>query len=77
MNMSDVKKGSASFKLDWVDVWGVAKNALLVAGAAGLAVVAQNLHVLDLGSYGPLVVPIIAVGLDTAIKWMKNNSKED
>lgn len=73
--MSEKPEGSPAFKLDLGDVWGVAKNALLVAGAAGLAVVAQNLHVLDLGSYGPLVVPIIAVGLDTAIKWMKNNSK--
>jgi hypothetical protein len=26
--MSDVKKGSASFKLDWVDVWGVAKAVM-------------------------------------------------
>jgi len=75
MIMSDEKKGSPAFKMDWADVWGVAKNALLVAGAAGLTVVAQNLHVLDMGMYGPLVVPIIAVGLDTAIKWMKNNSK--
>lgn len=73
--MSDEKKGSPAFKMDWADIWGVGKNALLVAGAAGLAVIAQNLHVLDIGMYGPLVVPIIAVGLDTAIKWMKNNSK--
>ena len=73
--MSDKKKGSPAFTMDWADIWGVGKNALLVAGAAGLAVVAQNLHVLDIGMYGPLVVPIIAVGLDTAIKWMKNNSK--
>jgi hypothetical protein len=41
-----------------------------------LTVVAQNLHVIDLGSLGPLVVPIVAVGLDTAIKWMKNNAAE-
>lgn len=74
--MADEKKGSPAFKMDWADLWGVGKNALLVGGAASLAVVAQNLHVLDLGMYGPLVVPIIAVGIDTAIKWMKNNSKD-
>ena len=71
-----MNEGSARFKLNWADVSGVAKNAALVGGAAALTVVAQNLHVIDLGALGPLVVPIIAVGLDTAIKWMKNNAAE-
>ena len=74
--MSNEKKGSPAFKMDWADLWSVSKNALLVAGAAGLTVLAENLDVVDIGLYTPLVVPIIAVGLDTAIKWMKNNSKE-
>lgn len=69
-----MNEGSPRFKLDWSDVSGVVKNALLVGGAAALTVVAQNLHVIDLGTLGPLVVPIVAVGLDTAIKWMKNNA---
>jgi hypothetical protein len=68
--------GSKKFKLDIADLWGVGKGALLVGGAAALTYVAQNLGQLDLGTYGPLVVPIIAVGLDTAIKWLKDNSKE-
>jgi hypothetical protein len=68
--------GSAKFKLNWSDIIGVGKNAALVGGAAALTVVAQSLGTIDLGTYGPLVVPIIAVGLDTAIKWMKNNAAE-
>ena len=71
-----MNEGSARFKLNWADIAGVAKNAALVGGAAALTVVAQNLHVVDLGTLGPLVVPIIAVCLDTAIKWMKNNAAE-
>jgi len=71
-----MNEGSARFKLNWSDISGVVKNAVLVGGAAALTIVAQNLHVIDLGSLGPLVVPIIAVGLDTAIKWMKNNATE-
>lgn len=71
-----MNEGSKRFKLNWSDISGVAKNAALVGGAAALTVVAQNLHVIDLGQLGPLVVPIIAVGLDTAIKWMKNNAAE-
>ena len=69
--------GSKKFTLNWGDLWGVAKNALLVGGAAALTVVAENLQVVDVGLYSPLVVPIIAVALDTAIKWMKNGEKED
>lgn len=68
-------EGSKSFTLNWSDLLGVLKNAALVGGAAALTVVAQNLHIIDLGQYGPLIVPLIAVGLDTTIKWMKNNAK--
>ncbi len=70
-------EGSKRFKLNWGDLTGVVKNALLVGGAAALTVVAENLEVIDIGLYTPLFVPIIAVGLDTAIKWMKDASKED
>lgn len=65
-------EGSKRFKLNISDVLGVAKNALLVGAAAALTVVAENLEVVDIGLYTPLVVPIIAVALDTAIKWLKN-----
>lgn len=69
------KSGSKKFKLNVGDLWKVGKMALLVGGAAALTVVAENLQMVDIGMYTPLVVPIIAVGLDTAIKWMRDNSK--
>jgi len=71
-----MNEGSKRFKLNWGDISGVIKNALLVGGAAALTVVAENLHVVDIGLYTPLVVPIIAVGLDTAIKWLKDAPAE-
>lgn len=67
--------GSKKFTLNWGDVTRVVKTACLVGGAAALTVVAENLEVIDIGLYTPLFVPIIAVGLDTAIKWLKDNSK--
>tara|TARA_R100001244_G_scaffold114395_1_gene84760 strand:- start:143 stop:349 length:207 start_codon:yes stop_codon:yes gene_type:complete len=67
--------GSKKFSLNWSDFSGVLRNASLVGGAAALAYVAQNLTSLDLGSMGVLFIPIVAVALDTAIKWMKDNSK--
>ena len=70
-------EGSKRFKLNVVDVLGVAKNAALVGAAAALTVVAENLSIVDIGVYTPLVVPIVAVALDTAIKWLKDAPAEE
>lgn len=67
---------SKAFSLNSNDILVLAKNAGLVALAAGLTFVGENLSNADLGVYGPLVVPVVAVMLDTAIKWAKNNVTE-
>jgi hypothetical protein len=66
---------SKSFSLNGADLVSLGKNALLVAGAAGLTYVASNLGNLDLGATGALIVPVVTVVLDSLIKWMKDNSK--
>ena len=68
--------GSKKFTLNWGDLSKIGKNALLVGSAAALTYVAGNLDQIDLGSLGALFVPIVAVGLDTAIKWLKDNKVE-
>ncbi len=68
--------GSKKFKLDISDLSNLGKNALLVGGAAAVTYVMQNLGELDLGNMGALVVPVIALALDTVIKWMKNNTDD-
>ena len=68
--------GSKKFTLNWADVTKIGKNAALVGGAAALTYIAGNLDQIDLGSLGALFVPIVAVGLDTAIKWLKDNKDE-
>jgi hypothetical protein len=68
--------GSKKFTLNWADLSKIGKNALLVGSAAALTYVAGNLDEIDLGSLGALFVPIVAVGLDTAIKWLKDNKDE-
>lgn len=68
-------EGSKAFSINTKDLLIVGKNALLVGGAAALTVVAQNLNVVDLGVYGPIVVPVITIGLDSLIRWMRDNSK--
>ena len=69
--------GSKKFTLNWADISKIGKNALLVGGAAALTYVAGSLDQIDLGTLGALVVPIVAVGLDSAIKWLKDNKYEE
>lgn len=66
---------SKAFTLNAADLVALGKNAALVGVAAGLTYVVQNIGTVDLGAAGPLVVPILVVGLDTAIKWLKDNTK--
>ncbi len=68
--------GSKSFALDVGDIASLLKNALLVAVSAFLTVLVNNLASLDLGQYTPMIVPMIAVILNTAIQWVRDNSKE-
>ena len=65
--------GAKKFTLNWADIAKIGKNAALVGGAAALTYIAGNLDQIDLGTLGTLFVPIVAVGLDTAFKWLKDN----
>ena len=69
--------GSKSFSLDMTDVVSVLKNALLVALAAFLTAIVNNLHIIDLGQYTALVIPVVTLILDSVIKWTKNNAQEE
>jgi hypothetical protein len=67
---------SRSYQLDKNDVIALVKNAVLVGLAALLTYVGQNVTKLDLGPSVALFVPVIAMMLDSAVKWVKNNVKE-
>ncbi len=61
--------GSKKFSLDATDIGKLGRNAILVAVSAALTYVASHIGDLDLGTIGPLVVPIISTVLDSAITW--------
>ena len=65
---------SPKFKIDMADVKNVGKNALLVGVSATLTYIGANLASVDMGMYGALIVPIVSTGLDSAIKWIKDNT---
>jgi len=70
----DKPLASPAKKMDTADVVALMKNAALVAVAAGVTYLGENLSDLDLGQWGVMLVPIIAVGLDSVIKWAKDNT---
>jgi hypothetical protein len=73
--MSDNKCGSTAFSLNVNDLVSVGKNALLVGLAAVLTYVGENLTKIDLGSMSALLVPVVAVVINTIVKWAKDNTK--
>jgi len=64
---------SKSFSLNSNDLLVLAKNAGLVALAAGLTFVGENVADLDLGNFGVMLVPVVTVVIDTMVKWARNN----
>ena len=68
--------GSKAFSLNTNDLVKVGKNALLVGLAAVLTYVGENMTKVDLGTAGVMLVPVVAVVIDSLVKWVKDNTKE-
>ena len=66
--------GSLMFCLDAADFGKLGRNAVLVGISAALTYAASKLGDLELGTLGPLLVPIISTVLDSAITWIKDNT---
>lgn len=66
---------SNKFSLDVNDIVNVGKNALLVGLAAVLTYVGENIANIDLGSASALIVPVVAVLVNTLVNWIKDNTK--
>jgi hypothetical protein len=65
---------SKSYQLDVNDILSVGKNAMLVGLAALLTYVGENVTKIDLGSASALVVPVVVIVINTAVKWIKDNT---
>ena len=74
--MSDSKSNSPAFSLNSIDVVSIAKNAALVAVAAGLTYLGENISDMDLGNAGVMIVPFATIIINTVVKWAKNNVTE-
>ena len=68
--------GSKRFTVNMDDFVGVLKTATLVGVSAAVAYIANNLGGSDLGPLTGVVVPIVAVALDSFMKWLKDGEAE-
>jgi hypothetical protein len=66
---------SKAFDFNKNDFISLTKNALLVGLAAVLTYVGQNLSHIDLGAGTALVVPVVTIMIDSAVKWVRDNTK--
>lgn len=67
---------SKSYSVDINDVVNIGKNALLVGVAAILTYVGENITKVDLGAASALVVPVVVVLVNTAVNWIRDNTKK-
>lgn len=71
------KTGSKLFSLNVADIMVVVKNALLVALAAFLTFIVQNLGNIEMGENALFIIPVITMALNTAIRFIKDYSTPD
>jgi hypothetical protein len=67
---------SKAFSVDVNDVISIGKNALLVGLAAVLTYVGEHISNVDLGSASALIVPVVAIVVNTLVNWIKDNTKK-
>jgi len=65
---------STAGQLDTTDLVKTLRTAALVGAAAAATHLADNLDALDLGTWGPVIVPILAALLDLGRRWIKDNT---
>ena len=63
---------SKSLSFDKNDLTAVLTNALIVGAAAAITFIGENLAKIDLGQSTALVIPIVAVVLNTVSRWLKD-----
>ena len=68
---------SKAFSINVADFRRVGINGLLVGLAATLTYVGGNIADVDIGATGIVIIPIISILLDAAVKWAKNNHVQD
>lgn len=70
-----MNEGSKSFQLNKADVLKLVKNTVLVGLAAGLTFLGENLASVNLGPSSALIVPVVALAINTFVRWITDYTK--
>lgn len=70
-----MNEGSKSFQLNKADVIKLVKNTVLVGLAAGLTFFGENLANVNLGPSSALIVPVVALAINTFVRWITDYTK--
>ena len=68
---------SEKFTLNTDDILTLVKNTGLVAAAAALTFLGENLADLDFGPSTAFIVPVATLVIHTGIRWITNYSKKE
>jgi hypothetical protein len=68
---------SKAFSFNKTDLVNVLKNAALVGLAAVLTYFGENLTKFDLGPMWIMLVPVVSTLIDSAVKWVNDNTKSE
>lgn len=66
---------SDKFQFNLVDLKKILRNASFAALAAGLAIVANDVKVLQFGEYTAVLVPVISLAIDALYRWARKNTE--
>lgn len=67
--------GSKSFQLNKADVFKLVRNTVLVGLAAGLTFLGEHLSSVNLGPSSALIVPVVALAINTFVRWITDYTK--
>jgi hypothetical protein len=75
--LSTPPSSSPANTVDKVDLIKSARTMLFVGLSAAISYAINNVGIVDLGQYGPTLIPFITFGLDFAYRWLKDNTPKE
>lgn len=67
---------SGAFQLNITDLKKLGVNAILVGAASTLLYLSNGIKSEDFGVLTPIVIPLISAALESAYRWVKDNSSQ-